>query len=52
MQTEFITDKEIYERVIRETVSSAREFLWPGKRCVGSQRKEFCTDYKDLMLIQ
>jgi len=29
-QTEFITDKEIYERVIRDAVSTAREFLWLG----------------------
>jgi phosphatidylserine/phosphatidylglycerophosphate/cardiolipin synthase-like enzyme len=30
LQTEFITDKEIYERVIREAISSAQEFLWLG----------------------
>ena len=30
MQTEFITDEEIYRRVILEVVSSAQEFLWLG----------------------
>jgi hypothetical protein len=30
MQTEFITDEEIYRRVILEAVSSAQEFLWLG----------------------
>ncbi|MCP5104844.1 MAG: phospholipase, partial [bacterium] len=29
-QTEFITDREIYERVILEAVSSAEQFLWLG----------------------
>jgi len=29
-KTEFITDEEIYKRVILEAVSSAKEFLWLG----------------------
>ena len=26
------------------------DLIWMGKRCVKCQRKDFCTDYKDLML--
>ena len=29
-QTEFVTDREIYERVILEEIPKAREFLWIG----------------------
>lgn len=27
------------------------DLVWMGKRCVECQRKDFCTDYKDLMLV-
>ena len=42
----FITkDPEIVKQIMEQF-----DLIWMGKRCVECQRKEFCTDYKDLML--
>lgn len=40
------TDPEIVGQIMEQFDS-----IWMGKRCVECQRKEFCTDYKDLLLI-
>jgi phosphatidylserine/phosphatidylglycerophosphate/cardiolipin synthase-like enzyme len=40
------TDPEIVGQIMAQFDS-----IWMGKQCVECQRKEFCTDYKDLMLI-
>jgi len=40
------TDPELVRQIMEQF-----DLIWMGKRCVDCQRKEFCTDYKDLMLI-
>jgi phosphatidylserine/phosphatidylglycerophosphate/cardiolipin synthase-like enzyme len=40
------TDPELVQQIMGQFDS-----IWMGKRCVECQRKDFCTDYKDLMLI-
>jgi phosphatidylserine/phosphatidylglycerophosphate/cardiolipin synthase-like enzyme len=39
------TDPKMVEQIMEQF-----DLIWMGKRCVECQRKEFCTDYKDLML--
>ena len=39
------TDPKMIEPIMEQF-----DLIWMGKRCPGCQRKEFCTDYKDLML--
>jgi phosphatidylserine/phosphatidylglycerophosphate/cardiolipin synthase-like enzyme len=39
------TDPEMVEQIMEQF-----DLIWMGKRCAACQRKEFCTDYKDLML--
>jgi phosphatidylserine/phosphatidylglycerophosphate/cardiolipin synthase-like enzyme len=41
------TDTEMVRQIMEQF-----DLIWMGRRCVNCQRKEFCTDYKDLMLIQ
>lgn len=40
------TDPQLVGRIMEQF-----DLIWMGKRCVKCQRKDFCTDYKDLMLI-
>lgn len=39
------TEPELVQQIMEQF-----DLIWMGKRCVECQRKEFCTDYKDLML--
>jgi phosphatidylserine/phosphatidylglycerophosphate/cardiolipin synthase-like enzyme len=39
------TDPKIVEQIMEQF-----DLIWMGKRCAACQRKEFCTDYQDLML--
>jgi phosphatidylserine/phosphatidylglycerophosphate/cardiolipin synthase-like enzyme len=42
----FITrDSNMVRRIMEQF-----DLIWMGKRCIDCQRKDFCTDYKDLML--
>jgi phosphatidylserine/phosphatidylglycerophosphate/cardiolipin synthase-like enzyme len=42
----FITrDSNLVRRIMEQF-----DLIWMGKRCIDCQRKDFCTDYKDLML--
>ncbi len=43
----FITTDPEFVRQIMEQF----DLIWMGKRCAECQRKDFCSDYKDLMLI-
>ncbi len=43
----FITTDPEFVRQIMEQF----DLIWMGKRCAECQRKDFCTEYKDLMLI-
>ena len=41
----FITsDPKLVQQIMNQF-----DLIWMGKRCVNCRRKEFCTDYKDLM---
>lgn len=40
------TDPEMIRQIMEQF-----DLVWMGKRCVECQRKDFCTDYKDLMLV-
>jgi len=39
------TDPEMLAQIMEQF-----DLIWMGKQCAACQRKEFCTDYKDLML--
>lgn len=39
------TDPEMIRQIMEQF-----DLVWMGKQCVECQRKDFCTDYKDLML--
>lgn len=41
----FVTD----ERAFVKKIMAQFDAIWMGKRCADCQRKEFCTDYPDLM---
>jgi phosphatidylserine/phosphatidylglycerophosphate/cardiolipin synthase-like enzyme len=40
------TDPELVRQIMEQF-----DLIWMGKRCAECQRKDFCTEYKDLMLI-
>lgn len=39
------TDPELVLKIMDQF-----DLIWMGKRCIDCQRKEFCTDYKDILL--
>ncbi len=40
------TDPELVKQIMRQF-----DDIWMGKRCKSCGRKDYCTDYKDLMLV-